>query len=70
MKESVYHTSITHSPYSLVAAPVLAGTWSTFLLWERKCMHLEFVDSANNDWLFGEDILVTDVSSYSCPPFS
>jgi len=29
-------------------------------------MRLEFVDSTN-DWLFGEDVLVTDKSSYSSP---
>jgi len=23
-----------------------------------SCMHLEFVDSTSNDWLFGEDVLV------------
>ena len=29
---------------------------------KKCCTHLEFIDSTNNDWLFGEDI-VTDKSS-------
>jgi len=33
----------------------------------KKRMHLEFVDSTNNDWLFGEDVLVTDEFNYSSP---
>jgi len=33
-------------------------------------MHLEFADSTSNDWLFGEDVLVTDESKYSSPPCS
>jgi len=32
---------------------------------KKCCMHLEFVDSTSNDWLFGKDVLVTDKSSYS-----
>jgi len=37
---------------------------------KKCCMRLKFVDSASNDWLFGEDVLVTDESSYFSPPFS
>jgi len=29
---------------------------------KKHCTHLEFIDSTNNDWLFGKDI-VTDESS-------
>jgi len=30
---------------------------------KKRCTHLEFIDSANDHWLFGEDIVTGESSS-------
>jgi len=29
----------------------------------KRCTHFEFIDSTNDDWLFGEDIAIDESSS-------
>jgi len=36
---------------------------------KKHCIHLEFIDSTNNDWLFGKDILTGEFSSTIVDPF-
>jgi len=36
---------------------------------KKCCTHLEFIDSTNNDWLFGEDIVTDKSSSTIVDPF-
>jgi len=36
---------------------------------KKCCTHLEFIDSTNDDWLFGKDIVTDESSSTIVDPF-
>jgi len=36
---------------------------------KKRCTHLEFIDSTNNDWLFDKDIVTDESSSTIVDPF-
>jgi len=36
---------------------------------KKGCNHLEFIDSTNHNWLFGEDIVTGESSSTIVDPF-